>query len=151
MFLLFGGRMVVRAYCTCSRHGKGARKYFFCFYTSTFSLHPPRFLFHLFYFGCIKRKSAFEHAQNGQMQIILSQPPWLSWMRVRLVIRRLRVHPLMARQHSFVEIGSWNIFYSHSLPSADSKRAVVSFWGKNVHNTGTLLRGLSLPSKSVAR
>ena len=24
----------------------------------------------------------------------------------------------------------------HSLPSADSRRAVVSFWRKNVHNTG---------------
>ena len=31
---------------------------------------------------------------------------------------------------------SWNIFYGHSLPSADSRRAVVSFWLKNVHNTG---------------
>ena len=26
-------------------------------------------------------------------------------------------------------------FYGHSLPSADSRRAVVSFWRKNVHNT----------------
>ena len=25
---------------------------------------------------------------------------------------------------------------AHSLPSADSRRAVVSFWRKNVHNTG---------------
>ena len=31
---------------------------------------------------------------------------------------------------------SWNIFYGYSLPSADSRRAVVSFWQKNVHNTG---------------
>ena len=31
---------------------------------------------------------------------------------------------------------SWNIFYGHSLSSADSRRAVVSFWRKNVHNTG---------------
>ena len=31
---------------------------------------------------------------------------------------------------------SWNIFYSHSLPSPDSRRAVVSFRQKNVHNTG---------------
>ena len=30
---------------------------------------------------------------------------------------------------------SWYIFYSHSLPSADS-RAVIGFWWKNVHNTG---------------
>ena len=29
-----------------------------------------------------------------------------------------------------------NIFYDPSLPSADSRRAVVSFWQKNVHNTG---------------
>ena len=27
-------------------------------------------------------------------------------------------------------------FYGHSLPSADSRRAIVSFWQKNVHNTG---------------
>ena len=31
---------------------------------------------------------------------------------------------------------SWNIFFSHSLPSADSSRAVASFWQKNVHNIG---------------
>ena len=31
---------------------------------------------------------------------------------------------------------SWNIFYGHSLPSANSRKAVVSFWRKNVHNTG---------------
>ena len=30
----------------------------------------------------------------------------------------------------------WNIFYGHSLPSADSRRAVVRFWRKNVHITG---------------
>ena len=26
--------------------------------------------------------------------------------------------------------------FGHSLPSADSRRAIVSFWRKNVHNTG---------------
>ena len=31
---------------------------------------------------------------------------------------------------------SWNIFYSHSLPFVDSRRAVVSFWRKNVYSTG---------------
>ena len=27
----------------------------------------------------------------------------------------------------------WNIFYSYSFPSADSRRAVVSFWQNNEH------------------
>ena len=31
---------------------------------------------------------------------------------------------------------SLKFFYGHSLPSADSRRAIVSFWRKNVHNTG---------------
>ena len=30
---------------------------------------------------------------------------------------------------------SWNVFFGHSLLSVDSRRAVVSFWRKNVHNT----------------
>ena len=34
--------------------------------------------------------------------------------------------------------GDWSssIFYSHSLPSTNSRRAVVRFWQKNVPNTG---------------
>ena len=39
-----------------------------------------------------------------------------------------------------------NMFYGYSLPSADSRRAVVSFCWKNVHNT-LPIRGLILPSK----
>ena len=31
---------------------------------------------------------------------------------------------------------SWNNFYGYSLPSADSRRAAVSFWRKDVHTTG---------------
>ena len=70
---------------------------------------------------------------------------WLSWMHGRLVIRRLKVRPPSGRQHSFVEIWSWNIFYDHSLLSADSRRAVVSFWRKNVHNTGNRLEDSTWP------
>ena len=44
-------------------------------------------------------------------------------------------NPRRGRQHSFVEIDH-EIFSSHSLPSADSRRAVVGFWQKNMHNTG---------------
>ena len=39
------------------------------------------------------------------------------------------------QQHSFVEIDH-KLFSTVILPSADSRRAVVSFWWKNVHNTG---------------
>ena len=42
----------------------------------------------------------------------------------------------------------WNIFYSHSFPSADSRRVVFGFWRKNVQNIGWLLKRLILPRKS---
>ena len=35
--------------------------------------------------------------------------------------------------HSFVETWSWKHFYGHSPSSTDSRRAVVSYWRKNVH------------------
>ena len=55
---------------------------------------------------------------------------------VRLETRRSRVQ-LPPRSATFF-CGDWseNIFNGYSLPSADSRRAVVSFWRKNVHNTG---------------
>ena len=31
---------------------------------------------------------------------------------------------------------SWNTLLGHSLPSADSRRAVITFWQKNAHITG---------------
>ena len=55
---------------------------------------------------------------------------------VRLETRRLRVQPPSRSATFFRGDWSWNIFYGHSFPSADSRRAVVSFWRKNVHNTG---------------
>ena len=54
---------------------------------------------------------------------------------VRLETRRSRVQPLL-RSATFFHGDDHEIFYGHSLPSADSRRAVVSFWRKNVHNTG---------------
>ena len=55
---------------------------------------------------------------------------------VRLETRKSRVQPPPRSATFFRRDWSWNIFYGHSLPSADSRRAVVSFWRKNVHNTG---------------
>ena len=66
----------------------------------------------------------------------VSQPRWLSWMCRLTGDRRSRVQPLPRQAAFFRGYWSWNIFYGHSLPSTDSRRAVVSFWRKNVHNTG---------------
>ena len=55
---------------------------------------------------------------------------------VRLETRRSRVQPPPRSATFFRGDWSWNIFYGHSLPSADSRRAVVSFWRKNLHKTG---------------
>ena len=55
---------------------------------------------------------------------------------VRLETKRSRVQPPPRSATFFHGDWSWNIFYGHSLPSTDSRRAVVSFWRKNVHNTG---------------
>ena len=50
---------------------------------------------------------------------------WFGLMCIQLVIRRSAVRSLLVWQ--------WNIFIGHSLSSADSRRAAVSFWRKNVH------------------
>ena len=63
------------------------------------------------------------------------RPWWLSWMRVRLETRRSGGSTPPRSPTFFRGDWSWNIFYGHSLPSADSRRAVVSFWQKNVHST----------------
>ena len=61
------------------------------------------------------------------LQVKSCWPRWLIWMCHAMVIRRLWGWTPPGRQHSFVEIWSWNIFCGHSLPSAASRRAVVSF------------------------
>ena len=68
-------------------------------------------------------------------QRTFSRPQWFSWMRIRLVISRLRVRPPPGRQHSFVEIDH-EIFSMVilSLPLIQVGQLLV-FWWKNVHNT----------------
>ena len=68
--------------------------------------------------------------------LVNCRPRWPSWMRVRLETRRSRVWPWLRSPTFFPGDWSLNIFYGHSLPSAESRRAVLSFWRKNVHNTG---------------
>ena len=71
----------------------------------------------------------------GKIRKLFRRPRWLG-CAVRLKTRRSRVQPPPRSATFFRGDWSWNIFYGHSLPSADSRRAVVSFWRKNVHNTG---------------
>ena len=53
---------------------------------------------------------AFKNMEGFQKYIVnfllfkYSRPRWLSWIRVRVVTRRLRVQPPPGRQHSFEEI-----------------------------------------------
>ena len=91
--------------------------------------------------------SYFSHNRNGRSitycqhfipnsivpYLYWGQPRWLSWMRAKLVIRRSAVQSLPDLVTLFCGDWSWNIFYGPSLPSYDSRRAVVSFWQKKVH------------------
>ena len=65
----------------------------------------------------------------------------------KIILKLLNTQPaLVARSDSHQEIQGFDtpvlatlrliikkFFYSHSFPSADSRRAFVSFWQKNVH------------------
>ena len=80
--------------------------------------------------------SNWEGLSRYHFSFLLGRPRWLSWMCHPTGDRRLRVQPPPRSATFFCGDWSWNIFYGHSLPSADSRRAVVSFWRKNVYNTG---------------
>ena len=51
---------------------------------------------------------------------------------VPLETRRSQIQPSLRSATFFRGDWSWNIFYGQSLPSVDSRRAVVSFWRKNI-------------------
>ena len=91
----------------------------------------------------IKKKHIRLGSQKKKTKYLLSGSVWCTTglggsvgCAVRLETRRLRVQPPLRSATFFRGDWSWNIFYGHSLTSADSRRAVVSFWQKNVHNTG---------------
>ena len=62
-------------------------------------------------------------------------PQWLSWMHVWSGgFGFVRLPPAGSATFFHGDL-SWNIFYGHSFPSADSRRAIVSLWRKNEHTT----------------
>ena len=78
--------------------------------------------------------SSFAESANSDKR---SRPRWLSWMR-----RPTGDQEVAGSTPAEVgNILSWRLImkyflYGHSLPAAVSRRAVVSFWQKNVHKTG---------------
>ena len=65
---------------------------------------------------------------HGSVSTILHDRLGMRKLTARWVPKSLSDEQMATRASVF--------FYGHSLPSADSRRAVVSFWRKNVHNTG---------------
>ena len=108
--------------------------------------------------GCDGRKLVVPTIPCG---LVSSEYKWLMTGALLASVAKLDVHSTGDQEVSgltlagsaifFLGDWSWNIFYGHSLPSADSRRAVVSFSWKKVHSTGKPLRGLSLPSKREVR
>ena len=74
---------------------------------------------------------------------------YLGWMRIRLACRRSWVRS-SGQATFFPGDWSWNHFYRHSLPTAHSSRAVVSYWWKDVHLV-LVNRFRNLPRNSVVR
>ena len=76
---------------------------------------------------------------------------YLFLLAIRLVVRKSRVQS-SGPAPSFIEVWSWSNFYGHSLPTADSNKAVVSYWWKYGHLVlvNRFLKG-SLPRISVDR
>ena len=67
-----------------------------------------------FFWNARHKYVKFTRHQNCKIFFYLKKkqnwPRWLSWMRIKLVIRRMWVQPLPGQQHTFNEI-----FSSHSL------------------------------------
>ena len=94
--------------------------------------------------------SSFHHSSFH-----LLWPRWLSWMLVRLETRRSRVRPLprsASEKSSTFYRGdwSWSIFYGHSLPSADSRRAVVAICAENECGKLKQLKAENLHDRNAA-
>ena len=78
------------------------------------------------------------------------EPRWLSWKRVPLVIRRLRVLSSPGWQQSLVEIHH-EIFSTVILYLLLSQEGQLLVSGKRMCTILNHSRGLSLPSKGVVR
>ena len=78
---------------------------------------------------CIIKQGIYMYHQAGNLYVSISREiDEVAYTSVTFIVR--------IDWRNFRRDWSWTIFYGHSLSSADSRRAVVSFWRKNVHSTG---------------
>ena len=63
----------------------------------------------------------------------------------RLVGVWLQIQGSQVQPHNFSGDWAWNIFYSHSPSSIDSRRAVVSYWPKYVHKVLVEQKSICFP------
>ena len=109
-------------------HWKTMFDHYYCIKTENISYISPLHYFVSPFHRCLVTVISTDYARAGLGGSV--------GCAVRLETRRSWVQPPPRLATFFRGDWSWNIFYGHFLPSADSRRAVVSFWWKNVHNTG---------------
>ena len=99
-------------------------------------------------------KAHFKMDENGILSLeqvsryfVCGRSCWPSQMGILIIKLRVRSPPRMA---TFLwREWSWNIFYSHSFLSANSRWALSVSSKRMCTSTGSLSRGLSLLRKSV--
>ena len=115
------------------------------------------------YFSYFSQKTGFDILCKYNLDEMSNPVSWEKYFSMSLpaLVAQLDARPTgdqAVAGSTPTEVGnilSWRLIMKYflwsSLPSPDSRRAVVSFWWKNVHNTGKPLRGLSLSSKHMVR
>ena len=118
--LILGDRVLIRACSTSCRLGNSACSIFSVSVLSFAFSHPPLFL-------------SFLSFTSSPICFLSFCRRWARLLRaMRASVAQLDAYPT-GEVTGLIFDWSWNIFYSHSFPSTDSRRAVVSSWRKNVH------------------
>ena len=123
-----GPRIIAYFFLFCNKNSKDdsvSQNFFFFFFFFFF------FLWLSFWVLFISGMPYFRAGDQNVLWVlcVLHFSAGLNSAVCRLQIQGLLVR-IPARPHSFHEDWSWNHFYGHSLPPADSRREVVSYWRK---------------------